>query len=115
MLKKLLLVGGLLACASVVLAQEPDVLDMPALVASAIIALVPTFSAILTFFVRQLIPKIPKVALPLVSAGLGIGLQAFLAWQGGQEFNPVVGAILGACGTWLREIINTFNEWGTSS
>jgi len=97
-----------------VLAQDAPVeeLDMEALAVAAITALVPVLSAVITFFARKLWSRVPLALLPIISAAAGIGVTYFVSWVSGGSFSPIEGAILGACGTWLREIVNTIQEHG---
>ena len=90
-------------------------MNVEELAAQAITALIPVVGAVLVYLVRQLIPKVPRVVLPVIALALGIGLDYLTAFIGAGEFNIVVGAALGAASVWLREVINTFQEHGTSS
>ena len=83
--------------------------------AQAILALVPVATMIVVWGIRQLIPKIPRVALPILAAGLPYALTFFASYVSGHEFSPIVGALLGAAATWLREIISTLQEHGTEA
>lgn len=95
-------------------AQEAAI-DIEALAAQAVTALIPVIGAVLVFLVRQLIPKVPRVALPIIAMALGIALDFLLTYISGGTFSVIVGAILGGCSVWLRELISTFNEHGLSS
>lgn len=92
-------------------------MDWLALGAQAILALVPVATALLTFAVRTVIPKIPRFAIPVVAMGLGFALTWVHAAAAGPEvaFNPLLGAALGAAATWLREMISTVNEHGAKA
>ena len=89
-------------------------MDFTALGAEAILALVPVLTALLVFGLRKLLPKIPRVAIPIIAMALGF----VLSWLNNYisvtpTVTPLVGALLGAAATWLREIVSTFNEHGT--
>jgi MFS superfamily sulfate permease-like transporter len=89
-------------------------MDFNSLGAQAILALVPVLTALLVFGLRKLLPKLPKVSIPIIAMALGF----VLSWMNNYieatpTVTPLVGALLGAAATWLREIVNTFNEHGT--
>ena len=79
---------------------------------SAISALVPVVTALAVWGGRVLVAKVPRAFLPIVAVAIGTGFDFLLAYMQGGTFNPVVGALLGASATWLRELISTIQEHG---
>lgn len=89
--------------------------DVKAQAALAITALAPIVLPFIVYVVRRLIPKIPRVALPMVAMALGFGVNALTSYISGHDFSPLVGAALGTAAVWVREIANTFNQHGASA
>lgn len=56
--------------------------------------------------IKWLVPKVPKVVLPLLAPILGIALDQLVAFMTGHQGNLVLAALLGASGLWLREAID---------
>jgi hypothetical protein len=112
MWKNMILTLALLACATGVVAQDDDGLNIELVAVDAIKALIPVIGVVLVFFVKKGIKKIPRAFLPIIASGLGFGLDYFLAWLTGGTFTPIVGAILGGLSVWLREIIDTIQKHG---
>jgi hypothetical protein len=52
------------------------------------------------------VPKIPKVALPVLAPILGAGLDILLHYAGSGTGNPVLGSMLGAAGVCVREVLD---------
>jgi len=90
-------------------------MDWDALLSQAILALVPVVTVLVVSGIRLLIPKIPRVALPFLAMGLPFVLTLLTNYIGGHQFSPLVGALLGAAATWLREVITTMQQHGTSA
>jgi hypothetical protein len=90
-------------------------MDWTLLGSQAILALVPIVTMVVVWGVRLLVPKIPRVALPILAAGLPFVLSFFVDYIGGHTFSPLVAALLGAAATWLREIISTIQQHGTDA
>jgi hypothetical protein len=68
---------------------------------SLIILIAPVFVAGL----KQLLPSIPKVLLPLVAILFGAGAELIMSYSGVIEAaSPLFGAIAGAAGVGLREL-----------
>lgn len=65
--------------------------------------------------VRQLVPKIPRVALPFVALVIGVGTDGFATYVAGGGFSPLRGAIVGLVSVALREIVSTIREHGAGS
>ena len=85
-------------------------MDWQNLGAQAILALIPVVSMVLTWVVRQLVPKIPRIALPVIAVALGFVVTAVQNYMGGVGVTVVETAALGAAATWLNEMITTFKE-----
>jgi hypothetical protein len=90
-------------------------MDWMDLGSQALLALVPIVTMVVVYFVRLLIPKIPRVALPILAAGLPFLLSFFVDYIAGHTFSPMIGILLGAAATWLREIISTIQQHGASA
>lgn len=75
-----------------------------------IAAVTPVVTTLLVYAIRKLIPKIPRVALPIVAMLLPVGASWFYSFVAGGTFAPVYAALLGAAAVWLREIVNTFQQ-----
>lgn len=90
-------------------------MDWTNLGAQAILALVPIVTMIVVWGVRKLVPKIPRVALPILAASLPFALSFLASYISGHTFSPLVAALLGAAATWLREIISTIQQHGSSA
>lgn len=90
-------------------------MDWMAVASQAVVALVPVVTMVVVWGIRLLIPKIPRVALPVIAMALPFVLTLLTNYIGGHELNPMMGALLGAAATWLREIISTLNEHGSNA
>lgn len=90
-------------------------MDWTLLGSQAILALVPVVTMVVVWGVRLLIPKIPRVALPILAASLPFALTFLVNYIGGHTFSPLAMAALGALATWLREIISTVQQHGANS
>jgi hypothetical protein len=62
--------------------------------------------------VRNLLPSIPRVALPFVALALGVFTDGFATWVAGGGFSPLRGALVGLAAVVLREIVSTLAEHG---
>jgi len=80
----------------------------------AVMALTPLVTTILVWGLRKLLPKIPRVALPVIAMLLPVAASWFYSFAGG-TFTPLVAALLGAAAVWLREIVTTFQQWGVKA
>jgi hypothetical protein len=69
---------------------------------------------ILISLTKLLLPSIPKVALPILAPILGAAL-AIVGYYTGLmgESHPLIGALLGAVGVWLREVVDQLKKLGT--
>ena len=60
---------------------------------------------------KLLLPKIPKVVLPILAPFLGAGVEILLYLVGASgTSNPILGAILGGLGVWLREVVDQLKK-----
>lgn len=108
MLVAVLVLGG----ASLALAQEPAP-DYKILVAQAITALVPIFTVAVLWVAKLAWSKIPAAIVVFAAPVVGILGNFLLAWLTGQQASdPVVAALLGMAGTYLREILSTISTKG---
>jgi hypothetical protein len=89
--------------------------DWAAFGVSAISALVPVVTALAIWAGRVVVAKVPRALIPIVAVSLGTVLDFVVAYATGGVFNPLVGALLGATATWLRELVNTVAEHGLDS
>lgn len=80
-----------------------------------VVAITPVVTTILVFLIRLLIPKIPRIALPIISVALPVAASYFYSFVEGGTFTPLVAALLGAAAVWLREVVNTWTEHGTAA
>ena len=87
-------------------------MDWPALGAQAILALVPVVTMLIIWVARKFVPKLPRFTIPIIAMALGFLLTMVQGMLGGPAVAPLVAALLGACATWLRELINTIQEHG---
>lgn len=78
-------------------------------------ALIPIGVPLIVWLVRLGLPKIPRVLIPIGALGLGVLLDWLLAFVAGGTFTPIVGALLGMAGVWLREVVHTWREHGASA
>lgn len=114
MLKKLMLlvVAFVLVGASTVLAQDAPP-DFKKLAAEAITALVPIFTVAVLWVVKLAWSKIPAAVVVFAAPVVGILGNFLLSWVTGQQASdPVVAALLGAAGTYLREVLSTLATKG---
>ena len=80
--------------------------------AGAITALIPVLVPFIVYGVRLLIPKIPRVALPLIAVAGGLVINAFDSFVAGADPSIILAAGLGAIGVFIREVFNTFSKHG---
>jgi hypothetical protein len=76
---------------------------------------IPVVTSVAIWFGREFVAKTPRVLIPIVAVVLGTLLDFLNAYVTGGVFNPVIGALLGASATWLREIVSTYAEHGLNS
>ena len=88
--------------------------DLRLSVAQAITLLTPIVVPFLVWAIRMVLPKIPRVALPILAMGLGSAIQ-WLSTLAGNVADPVAGALLGLAAVGAREIVNTLQQHGTSA
>lgn len=103
-----------LAGASLALAQEPAP-DFKLMAAQAITALVPIFTVAVLWGAKLAWSKIPAAVVVFAAPVVGILGNFLLSWLTGQQTSdPVVAALLGMAGTYLREILSTIATKGFS-
>ncbi len=68
--------------------------------------LIPVLVPVLIAGVKWLLPKIPAVALPILAPVLGAALDIVLHYAGATGSNGLLGAVLGAAGVGLREVVD---------
>lgn len=88
-------------------------MDWNDVAAKAILALVPVVTMIVTWGVRAVAPKLPRVTIPFVAMALGAAISYLLQLAGGPGVAPLVAVLLGAAATWLREVLSTIQQHGT--
>lgn len=87
-----------------VFAAEAVVTTPPDANVSVWLALIPAFVPVVLALLKTLVPKIPKVWLPVLAPVLGAGAEVALHFAGVSTGGVLVGALLGAAGLWLREL-----------
>jgi hypothetical protein len=87
-------------------------MDWSQLGVNLIQAVIPVLTAVAIWLGREVVTKVPRAFIPIVAVALGTGLDFLLSYITGGAFSPLVGALLGACATWLRELVNTVAEHG---
>lgn len=115
MLKKLLMlaVGLVLFGASAVLAQDVAPPDYRKLIAESITVLVPVFTMTVLWLTKLAWSKIPASVVVFAAPVVGIlGNFLLASITGNQTSDPIVAALLGMAGTYLREILSTLTAKG---
>ncbi|MHC1762907.1 MAG: hypothetical protein AB9869_01185 [Verrucomicrobiia bacterium] len=74
--------------------------------------LIPLTTPILIAAFKQLIPKIPRVALPVAAPLIGAALQIVLNYAGMTDADTLTGMVLGAAGVALREAVDQVKKLG---
>lgn len=113
----LLLTIGLALSMAWVLGAVPDSAPVPpeAPVTTAMgwaALLIPLATPILIAAVKQLLPKIPRVALPVAAPLIGAVLQIVLNYAGMTDADTLTGMVLGAAGVALREAVDQVKKLG---
>jgi len=75
-------------------------------------AVVPVLTVVFVFLARKVAPILPRFTLPILALVGGTVIDYVLGLASGGTFTPVVGALLGASGVWLREFFNTIKVHG---
>ena len=73
---------------------------------TVILGLIPLVVPILLWGLKGVVPLIPKFLLPILAPLLGAALEWIGYYAGVTSGNPVLGAVLGAAGVGLREVID---------
>lgn len=117
---KLLLFAAFVFAPALLLAQAPDPSPTPippiAVVpnyislATAVLAAAITFlSPLITGLAKKFGPQIPRWALPMIVAGLGVLIQwVSTLGAGGGVWTPVYAIVLAGFGSWLRTVLLTW-------
>ena len=69
-------------------------------------ALIPVVTPLLIAGVKKLIPFISKPLLPIIAILLGALIDILSSLATGTSMNPIYGAVLGAAGIGLREVVD---------
>jgi hypothetical protein len=75
-----------------------------------IVAITPVVTTLVVWGIRKLVPKIPRVALPIIAMLLPVAASWVASLAMGTNFTPIVAALLGAAAVWLREVVNTLQQ-----
>ena len=75
-----------------------------------IAAVTPVVTTLLVYLIRKAMPKIPRVALPVIAMLLPVAASWGASMATSADFRPVYAALLGAAAVWLREIVSTLQE-----
>lgn len=74
------------------------------------LALIPLAVPLLVASVKNYVPTLPKVWLPVIAASIGLALALFDYFTGQLGGNPLAVAFLGSAGTGLREIYDQIKK-----
>lgn len=80
--------------------------DVPTSPADWVNVLILAVTPIIIAGIKWLMPKVPKMVLPILAPLLGIAVDQLAAFATGHQSNLVLAALLGASGLWLREAID---------
>jgi hypothetical protein len=72
--------------------------------------LIPLITPILIMVAKVVAPKLPKTLLPILAPILGAGLDILMHFAGLGSGGPLLGAILGAAGVGVREILDQLRK-----
>lgn len=112
MRKALVLMGVVIVGSTVLVAQTTNTPPVPPGSTPnplSLAALIPFVVPLLVAVIKGVVPKIPKVALPILAPILGAGLDIVLQFTGGGT-SLIWGAVLGAAGVGLREAIDQIRK-----
>lgn len=73
-------------------------------------ALIPFAVPLVIAVIKGIVPKIPKVALPILAPIAGAGLDIALHLATGVSPGTITGALLGAAGVGIREIVDQIKQ-----
>jgi hypothetical protein len=100
-------------------AQDPVPVPPPDWSAMAVVLIGAAGSALVAVVVwgvrMAMGTSLPRFIWPLIGYGLGFVLTWLVGLQTGHEFSPIVAALIGTGATWVREIINTINQYGLNA
>ena len=72
--------------------------------------MLPVVVPVLLALVRLVVPKIPKVAIPVLAPVLGAALEILGYYGGLTNGNPIAGAIYGGLGVLVREVVDQIRK-----
>jgi hypothetical protein len=75
--------------------------------------MIPVLVPVIIAAVKWALPKVPAVALPILAPVLGAAMEIVLHFAGVSGSNGVLGAVLGAAGVGLREVIDQIKKLQT--
>lgn len=82
--------------------------------ASLFLSLLPTLiaavSPVITAQVKRIVPRIPKVLVPLTSVAAGTAVAVATDYLAGSNIGGAQGAVLGAVGVAVREVVDQFRK-----
>jgi hypothetical protein len=68
--------------------------------------------SLVTAGVKKLLPSIPRAAVPILVAGLGVTAEWGTSYATGGHFSPIVAALLSTGAIYLHEIFTTVRDHG---
>lgn len=71
-----------------------------------ITGLIPVVTPVVIWAIRLAVPKIPKMMLPILAPLVGAAADIAAYYAGLSGLAPLWGALLGAVGVWLRELVD---------
>jgi hypothetical protein len=72
--------------------------------------ILPAVVPLLIALTKWAVPRIPRAAIPVLAPILGAGLEVLGYYAGVTSGNPVAGAVMGALGVWLREVVDQLKQ-----
>jgi hypothetical protein len=106
LLPTVLAATGLAACTGLAATDAPAGSTSAGAPGSPWQLLIPVLVPVIIAGVKWALPKIPPIALPILAPVLGAGLDIVLHYAGVTSSNGVLGAVLGAAGVGLREVVD---------
>lgn len=88
------------------LSSQPSALSSAVPAASWQQALIPILTPLIVAGVKLIVPRIPRVWLPILAPVLGAALDYVAHLATGSSLNPLAGLALGAAGVGLREVVD---------
>ncbi len=72
--------------------------------------LIPVVVPVAVYLLKSLVPKVPTVWLPVAAIALGAVADTAAHFATGSVANPILGAVLGAAGVGLREVVDQIRK-----